>query len=184
MTKTLVVAQYKEKLDWLDKFPDWEHHVIRKNSKSEFLDGEFMPNVGRETFTFIRYIIRNYDNLDGIYAFVQGNPYEHCVDFDKIVNIPFRGYALLGDTPTACFDNGIPHHAGLPIGSFYKQLFGFNQQVIGFLQGGQWMATAEHIKSISIENWLLMSDLHKDSRAPWVFERLWPAILTGKMFKK
>lgn len=178
--KHIIIAQYKEDLSWVEELDWWDVNVIKKNTKVSCLGDEFMPNRGRETYSFIKYITHNYNNLidDDTYVFSQGAPLDHCSNFLELINTPFIGYAILGQHITACMDNGEPHHAGLPIGAFCYELFKSNVQVVAFLQGGQWMAKGGYIKSIPLAFWRKCEELHKHPLAPWVFERLWPLILS------
>lgn len=89
----VVVARYNENIEWLDIFD--KQSVIIYN-KGEFIeDCKYkqicVPNVGRETETYFRYIIDNYDNLPDVVIFTQGAP-DHLDRYkvrnlDDLVNI-------------------------------------------------------------------------------------------------
>ena len=76
MSTRLVIAKYKEDISWINKI---KNHNITVYDKSEdpIKDSIKLPNVGREGHTFLYHIVQNYDNLDDITVFLQGNPFEH-----------------------------------------------------------------------------------------------------------
>lgn len=76
MSTRLVIAKYKEDISWINKI---KNHNITVYDKSEVPveDSIKLPNVGRECHTFLYHIVKNYDNLDDITVFLQGNPFEH-----------------------------------------------------------------------------------------------------------
>jgi hypothetical protein len=75
----IVVAKYNENLDWIKKVT---HNVTiydKSENPIEVEGKEVLPlkNVGREGETFLYHIVHNYDNLDDVTIFLQGNPFEH-----------------------------------------------------------------------------------------------------------
>jgi hypothetical protein len=77
----IVVARYKEQLNWLNEFPFNNCSVIIYNKggdndyyKSPNIIKEIkLPNIGLDVHSFIYHIINNYDNLANITAFFQGS---------------------------------------------------------------------------------------------------------------
>src|SRR5689334_14505234 len=72
----VVVARYKEDIRWLYPLGS----VLRIYNKSDDvpdIDHVQLPNVGRESHTYLTYIIENYDNLPGVIMFTQGNVQDH-----------------------------------------------------------------------------------------------------------
>lgn len=81
MKKHLVIARYKESLDWLDEIDCVDKTFIYNKGNERINDDELkLPNVGREAHTFCYHIVNNYDDLADITIFVQGNPFEHIKD--------------------------------------------------------------------------------------------------------
>jgi hypothetical protein len=80
----IVVARYNENLNWLDKFKDIA--VIYNKGKYCHSLNKFevisLPNVGRESHTYLYHIINNYENLAERTIFFQGKITDH-----KILNI-------------------------------------------------------------------------------------------------
>jgi len=72
----LVVAKYGENLDWLDYLG--KQSVIYNKGEEIVSQWKYkkvinLPNVGRESHTYLYHIINNYDNLADITMFCQGN---------------------------------------------------------------------------------------------------------------
>lgn len=79
---TVVVARYQENLSWLTRFqrPDVDIMVYNKGPKHP-LDYEGtivpLPNVGRESHTYLTYVLEHYDHLPEIVHFTQGRVSDH-----------------------------------------------------------------------------------------------------------
>ena len=95
-----VIARYKEDLSWVENL---KGNILIFN-KSEFFDYKFprqdLENYGRETQTFVNFIVRYYNLLkdyDSV-VFLQGNPFEHCTDvLDKISKVDPKSFEFLSD---------------------------------------------------------------------------------------
>jgi hypothetical protein len=76
----LVVAKYDEDITWTNKY-----HNVKVYDK---LNGD-LPNVGRESHTYLTYIVENYHRLPEIIFFTQGHIDDHCKDFnrDKFIDL-------------------------------------------------------------------------------------------------
>lgn len=73
-----VVARYNEDLAWIKHLPI---NAVVYNKGGAVQPGCKViqrPNHGRETESYLRYIIDNYHNLPERIVFVQGNPFDHC----------------------------------------------------------------------------------------------------------
>jgi Protein of unknown function (DUF3431) len=74
MSLTIVTSHWKEDLTWLtkSKFPVV---LIDKEGAdpSPFVPQHVIPNVGKESSAYIKYIIENYDNLPEAVAFIHGH---------------------------------------------------------------------------------------------------------------
>ena len=87
MTKKvdLVIARYKENLDWLKKYSDRKFNKIYVYNKGKTdvvcplkpESGDViyvkLPNVGRCDHTYIHHIIDKYDNLGDVTLFIKGS---------------------------------------------------------------------------------------------------------------
>jgi len=71
----IVVAKYNENVEWTKKL---NHKVTIYDKSNNPIEGSIkLKNVGREGETFLYHIINNYNNLDDVTVFLQGNPFEH-----------------------------------------------------------------------------------------------------------
>lgn len=78
MEKHLVVARYDENLDWISSC--CRTFVYNKGLYSNWKFHESiisLPNIGRETHTYLYHIVTNYHQLADLNYFVQGNPFPH-----------------------------------------------------------------------------------------------------------
>jgi hypothetical protein len=82
ISKGIIVAKYNEDIKWLDGL-DFNKFIYNKGKGKV---GTKLPNVGNEAHTYLYHIVNNYDNLDDINIFTQGNPFDHCKDFISKVN--------------------------------------------------------------------------------------------------
>ena len=75
----LVVSRYNEDVSWVPFYTD--NYIIY--NKGESLPLEYrqvlVPNFGANQYDIFRFIYDNYDNLPSLMAFVQGDPFDHCL---------------------------------------------------------------------------------------------------------
>jgi len=94
--KRLVVAKYLEpnhKTNWVDLVFDSGVEVFMYD-KSENTIGnphnthvkEFLPNIGRESHTYLYHIVKNYHNLKDIEIFSQADISDHVPNLVQIIN--------------------------------------------------------------------------------------------------
>jgi hypothetical protein len=76
MKTKYIVARYNENIDWLNFAMD-KSVIYNKGDKLNIPNEILVPNVGRESETYLRYIIENYDNLPDICVFLQGRISDH-----------------------------------------------------------------------------------------------------------
>ena len=72
---TIIIARYNENLDWLYKYEGFKIIIYNKGESSRFIDGSKvieLPNIGRESHTWLHYIVTNYEKLDEVNIFLQG----------------------------------------------------------------------------------------------------------------
>ena len=83
----LVISRFNEKLDWLSEI-NCEKVIYNKGKP---LDGFInIPNIGRETETYLKYIVENYNKLPEIIIFTQADPFTHSPNFLKLIkNLDF-----------------------------------------------------------------------------------------------
>ena len=78
MSYQIVVARYNENIDWLRPI---QEQCIFYNKGKELLqevDSQIcLENVGRESHTYLRYIIDNYDGFPDVVVFTQARISDH-----------------------------------------------------------------------------------------------------------
>ncbi len=75
MTKRLIISRYDENLSWLNEYSDFNFSIYNKGAQLEGINKKYiteLPNLGRESHTWIFHIIKNYENLDEYNIFLQG----------------------------------------------------------------------------------------------------------------
>jgi hypothetical protein len=87
-TTQLVLAHYQEDLRWLCE-QDWDQVIIyAKGARRPALDVDLpvilLPNIGRETHTYLHHIVSHYDDLADITIFSQADIADHLVDVDEV----------------------------------------------------------------------------------------------------
>jgi len=75
MSYKMIIARYKESLDWLE-------HMNRENiiiyNKGDYIENTIQkPNIGREVECFFHYIVNHYHDLPDYVFLLQGNPFDH-----------------------------------------------------------------------------------------------------------
>ena len=93
MSYKIVVSRYNEDISWLDC--EISNCIIYNKGKPLLIDNEIMlPNVGRESETYLHYIITNYDNLPDIIVFTKAQISDHIGKNDVTSLINIKNQAL------------------------------------------------------------------------------------------
>jgi hypothetical protein len=75
MSYQIVVARYNEDIEWIT---DNNKIIYNKGIPLNINNEVLLENIGRESETYLRYIIDNYDKLPEVVVFTQGNIKDHC----------------------------------------------------------------------------------------------------------
>jgi hypothetical protein len=76
MSYKIIVARYHENINWLNS--ELKNCIIYNKGKKLNIENEVMlENVGRESETYLQYIITNYNNLPDIIVFTQARISDH-----------------------------------------------------------------------------------------------------------
>jgi hypothetical protein len=76
MSYKIVVARYNEQIEWLNSEID-NCIIYNKGDKLHIKNEIMLDNVGRESETYLQYIINNYDCLPDIVVFTQAKISDH-----------------------------------------------------------------------------------------------------------
>jgi hypothetical protein len=188
----IVINRYHEDLTWIKKYT-YDYIVYNKGQACEF-ETYKTNNIGRESETYLRYIVDNYYNLSDYTMFLQGNPFDHCNTLPYILNniSLYANDSIISLSNDVKIDdiNGNPYHKNLPIKPVYDKLFNTdcNNIKLKFGPGAQYIVPKKFIISKTIEWWKDAYTVHTEfsenlnepkgrgNPAPWIFERLWPII--------
>lgn len=88
MSYKIIVARYNEDISWLQS--EMEHCIIYNKGNPLHVNNEILlPNVGRESETYLNYIISNYYNLPDVVVFTQARISDHkgADDVNYLINI-------------------------------------------------------------------------------------------------
>lgn len=182
--KTLVISYYNEDLSWLDNVK-CEQIIYNKGQNKPNRFHINLPNVGREAGTYLTHIITNYNDLNDINIFAQGNPFDHCHDIVERINstCDVDNVTWLGSNwgPVTKNYEGGPGSIPLPLLSICEELFNEsydNSKTFTFSAGAQYMVPKKFIVNKSLEWWnhcYFIFDKYIDT-SPWAYERIWPMI--------
>jgi hypothetical protein len=191
---TVVVSGYRADLTWLKEIP-WNYVVYDKGENN--LPGWIknvikLPNVGRESHTYLTHIVGNYDNLSDHTIFVQDNPFDHSKELiRKIKN--FNGecdFFALSDNIVCCNKYGVPGHSGLKVGESASKFFLDNIEFFEFPAGAEFIVSRKAMLFHSKMTYQKLIDLmmegvpYEEKRdpsscrpfSPWVLERFWKTL--------
>jgi hypothetical protein len=181
MSIIAVIAKYKEDISWVNqlKCP----YIVYDKSND-------IPNVGRESETYLRYIIANYEKLPNYILFLQGHPFDH---------LTIRTVDYINESIDKILDNNIdflhlnnlhhePHNKYTRTKESFIALFNHTlPNIFIFPPGAQFIVSRDSILSRSKEFYQtisnVMSKINNTSVSfknclvcPWTIERMWSYI--------
>jgi hypothetical protein len=179
-TFDLVVARYQESVRWISAVPS-QYNVFLYD-KGYGTTGIKLPNIGRESHTYLYHIVHRYNQLADYTVFSQGDPFFHLPDFMMTLE------KLLYSKPDweawglelECDRWGGPHHKEkLPCQEIYSAITNKAlPEKLKFNCGAQFIVSRKMILKIKKPQWEKALGLSKTMRLlPWAIERLWPYLL-------
>ena len=159
----VVVAKYKENVSWVKHFDPENVVIYDKSFKPNTVavrkftlppySVNYIPNVGREGETFLRYIVDNYDRLPDYVVFCQGNPFEHIATGAQ--NGPILKYLISNHIATRPKDTinlfctshvePVDKYSGLRMKEYFKLIFDLDVSEYKFAAGAQYIVPKERI---------------------------------------
>ena len=176
----LVVAKYNENVEWVSNLGH-SFTIYNKGTENNIGNSINVPNIGRESETYLRYIRDNYTKLPETLVFLQGDPFPHCRTLEyQIANYQNEPVYYLGNELIYDLEDGSPHHPGLNIVEIAKLLGIYRgTKKYYFVPGAQFIVKASTIKNRSLEWWKRAYKVHSMFHSsPWVYERFWNDIFT------
>lgn len=85
MTTLLVVCRYNEDVSWVKNIS--QPYIIFNKGEQDIHDPNVVvqKNIGREEYTYLKYIVDNYHSLPDRIIFSQGHPLQHSPDFIELL---------------------------------------------------------------------------------------------------
>jgi hypothetical protein len=85
MKKEIIIARHNEDISWTEPYKEYLK-IYDKGEKIEGFSSIQLPNIGRESHTYLHHIVKNYDNLADYTIFLQAKPQEHSDNFYEKLN--------------------------------------------------------------------------------------------------
>ncbi|WP_027184888.1 DUF3431 domain-containing protein [Desulfovibrio inopinatus] len=200
----VVVAKYNEDVSWTKALP-CDVLIYDKSGKPGPLS---LPNIGRESHTYLHHIVSTYPNFPDAVVFVQADPFFHMdeptpeafyarVEQNMRLGVAFTGFA---NYKLKCDRFGQPHNmhgsdagkwagAGrdIPVGALYERLFAGNvpdQFLVSapagllYVRRDRILARPKALYQCALET--VIADPDDAANTGHAFERLWPIIFNGK----
>jgi len=165
----IIVAKYKEDVSWTDKLGG---EVIVINKDPAIKTSYDLPNhAGRECSSYLDYIVKNYDSLEGEYLFTQGRYDDQAPEIiDQLFAKRYFGHYY------ECNADGVPHIIA-PLHTYARFLGVDRQDRYKFRCGAFMRLNADHIKEHSKEYYEMMLRVCKEEPiSSHCYERLWSLI--------
>ncbi|KHK04354.1 DUF3431 domain-containing protein [Desulfovibrio sp. TomC] len=201
----VVVARYREDVSWTTRLGLPVAIYDKSGQPGELA----LPNLGRESHTYLTHIVRRYDALAGYTVFVQAAPFEHMppgttperlaerIRQNVRLGLGFTGFAFfklkcdrLG-RPHAMADATLHGHRpgfgqDIPVGAVYEQLF-FGPVPERFLvtaPAGMFFVARERILARPLAFYrraleIVTADPDDAGNTGHAFERLWQVVFNG-----
>jgi hypothetical protein len=196
-SRALIISRYKENVDWIQNIYNFVEKIFIYNKNNEndiknLQDKKIsvinLPNIGRESNSYLYHIVNNYEDLQNHNIFLQGNPYDHCKNLDYTLNeiskysddnifLPLNKVVV--ENNKSKYRKTHPHTNGLPIEYFMNILFNIKTDPLETIlvnYGAQFIVSKNIIqkRSRSFYDFLLKLNSRKNSTLePYIFERLW-----------
>jgi hypothetical protein len=178
MNFQFVLARYYEDITWVNsgEFP-YDYLIYNKGN---FIRNSIpIPEKGREAYSYLQHIVRNYDYLADFTAFIQANPFDHCNDFyARIKRFDGSGFYYLTHGNASEANTGA-------VKDFCDLFLKSDATTLTFPAGEQFIASRERIQ-FHPHNWYkkmlnYYDEMPQELRADYsgIVERLWPIILDG-----
>jgi hypothetical protein len=93
MSYKIIVARYNENIEWLNS--EMSNCIIYNKGNKLYIENEIsLENLGRESETYLHYIITNYNNLPDVVVFTQARISDHKGSDDINYLIQIKNQAL------------------------------------------------------------------------------------------
>lgn len=90
---TIVIAHFNEDVTWINTITEHNIVIYSKGDQNTLSNATAtatatikLPNLGRESHTYVHHIITNYDTLSPVTVFLQANPFDHIKNVDSLIS--------------------------------------------------------------------------------------------------
>lgn len=191
MKVQVVISRFNESVDWVNdiKYP---YVIYNKGSNDIDLPNIKLPNIGRESGSYIYHIIENYINLPDHLILLQADPFEHCKKiYDGINSFDSNKITLLTDGELSNDLYVVPqdHRDGVKLivekMGLYDYLKNYESPQYNYSYGSQWIVPKKYIINKSLKFWKDLYKIHQEIFvSAWVLERMFPHIFNYSDNKK
>ncbi len=168
-----VIARFNENTAWTSRLPG--KVTIYNKGDSDLPQATRLPNIGRESHTYLTHIVKNIRELAHCTIFCQGRSLNHAPAL-RSFREPRGEFGFLTKRILTCDFNGGPHHRGLPIATLWDRLMPQRTKpsLLEFGAGAIFYVSRASVESNSLAFYQKALELHQEwPVAPWAFERLW-----------
>lgn len=182
----LVISRYNEDIDWVSKLEEINVTFDVYNKGNYINNSIQIENIGRESHTYLYYIVNNYNYLPDNVGFIQGNPFDHSPNMFSNIEIYKKNkddFMYLSENIIKCDLNGYPHHGGLNLFDFLKKIgIDYNYNEIIFGAGAQFIVSKEKILKHNVEFYEKILTFLNSTKPieSYKLERTWSIIFNGK----
>ena len=159
---------------WTDDLPD----CVKKECVIK------IPNIWREEYVYVKYIIDNRDNLDDYTVFAQWRPFDaEPIFLEKIRTAEFFPLSRLIKTDDI---NWWPYHPWIPIGEVCNKILDYNPTHFTYNISAQFVVSRERIQYREKDRWVKLLSLIEEhpEYMPRVMERLRHLVFNNKIVWK
>jgi hypothetical protein len=204
-TIRVVVAKYKEDVDWVEELGFPASIYDKSGACCDFS----LPNIGREAHSYLHHILEHYPHFEDYTVFLQGDPFKHLaegadVEFlrDLIVEKLRKGVQFSGLAwyRLGCDRLGRPHHMrdadkkgrwkgwgkDIPVGEVFEKLFPLPapEKYVASAAAGLFIVSRERILTRPLSFYenamdIVLKDPEDEDNTGHAFERLWQIIFNG-----
>jgi len=182
----LVVARYNEDISWVKNL-NISHIIYNKgnNLEDSTLNIKSLPNIGRESHTYLKFILEYYNNLPENIILCQGDPFPHCSDFLNLINKPNINYEITNLSHWIVTEDleGRPYAYGYGMVDMLENLkIPLTTSNFQFPAGAQYIINKKLIQNKPLLWWEETFQKHNENPlSPWIFERIWPIIFNHQL---
>jgi hypothetical protein len=178
----IVISRYKNNMTWISYFKTSRLFIYDKSGETnEYIH---LPNIGRESHTYLTHIVNNYNDLANHVCFLQGNPFDHInIDVSTIETFsPLEDFFPLDSIMAKCDVYGSPHSWCDMKGLIFDKYFINRPSEIIFTPGACFIVKKTAILNRKIEFYQELlkefdrTDIPNPSginKMPWALERTW-----------